>query len=117
LDGVECVQGNCCNMKNIVSKKLMVLSVSVALISAASVVTANAALEVPASDISVAATAAPSPAPEAPASDFVGTTTPSSGYVANVVRSPVVIPEPGTMFAGFGLLTYMLFRSGRRSRA
>jgi|GEM_PF-6673520 len=79
-------------------------------------VTANAAMDVTVSDVPVAAAPAPAPtpAPVVSASDFSGVNvTPSvvGGHPS------VVIPEPGTMFAGFGLLTYLLFRTGRRSRA
>lgn len=89
---------------------------AVALISGASVVTANAAMEVTVSDVPVAAAPAATAAiaPAVPSSDFNGgTAVPTS--VSPAVVQP--IPEPGTMFAGFGLLTYLLFRTGRRSRA
>jgi len=101
-------------MKKIVSKKLIAVSLAVALISGASIVTANAALDISASDVSAAAAPAESACPVAPASDFTGT----GGSAPSVVISPTrVIPEPGTMYAGFAVLAYLVLRTGRRARA
>ncbi len=101
-------------MKKIVSKKLIAVSLAVALISGASVVTANAAMDISAGDITIAATSAASCTPVAPATDFVAT----GSFTPKVVINPSqVIPEPGTMFAGFSVLAYLVLRTGRRSRA
>ena len=69
-------------------------------------------MEVTVSDAPVAAAPAATAAiaPVVPSSDFNG----NNNVAPNMVMP---IPEPGTMFAGFGLLTYLLFRTGRRSRA
>ena len=96
-------------MKNIISKKLVAISLAVALIAGASIVTANAAIDINVSDVPVG----PAP-PVVPASDFTAT----GSFSPKVVMNPtVVIPEPGTMFVGFAVLTYLLFSTGRRSRA
>lgn len=100
-------------MKNIISKKLLGVSLAVALVSGASIVTANAAIDLGVS-IPVAAAPAESAPPVVPASDFTAT----GSFSPKVVMNPtVVIPEPGTMFVGFAVLTYLLFSTGRRSRA
>ena len=102
-------------MKKFVSEKLIVASLAVALISGAATVTANAALDVTVSDAPVAAAPVESTAPvEVPASDF---SAPSAVPSVVIIPNRVTAPEPGTMFAGFGLLTYVLFRTSRRSRA
>ena len=99
-------------MRNIVLKKFVAASIVAAIVCTASTFTAKAAMEVTASDAPAADTAPAAPA--VPASDFNGT----SAAPASVVSNPaVVVPEPGTMFAGLGVLTYLLLKSGRRSRA
>ncbi len=103
-------------MKKLVSQKLFIVSVAVALISGSSPVTATADMEVTVADPPVAAapvaTAAITPA--IPASDFSGNTAIPSSVSPSVVQA---IPEPGTMLAGFGALTYLLLRTSRRTRA
>jgi hypothetical protein len=99
-------------MRNIVVKKFVAASIIAAVVCTASTFTAKAALDLTVSDTAPAETAPVAPA--VPASDFNGT----SAAPAAVVSNPaVVVPEPGTMFAGLGVLTYFLLKSGRRSRA
>ena len=99
-------------MRNIALKKFVASSIVVAAVCAASTFTAKAALELTVSEAAPAETAPVAPA--VPASDFNGT----SAAPAAVVSNPgVAVPEPGTMFAGLGVLTYFLLKSGRRSRA
>jgi hypothetical protein len=99
-------------MRNIAFKKFVVASIVTAVVCAASTFTAKAALELTASETAPAETAPGAPA--VPASDFNST----SAVPAAVVSNPsVAVPEPGTMFAGLGVLTYFLLKSGRRSRA
>ena len=97
-------------MKNIVVKKFVSAWIIAAVICAASSFTAKAALEVTVSDAPVSTVES---TPAVPASDFNGT----SATPAVVKSNPaVVIPEPGTMFAGLGVLTYFLLKPARRSR-
>jgi hypothetical protein len=99
-------------MRNIALKKFVTASLVAAFVCTASTFTAKAAIELTVSDTAPAETAPAAPA--APASDFNGT----SAAPAAVVSNPaVVVPEPGTMFAGLGVLTYFLLKTGRRSRA
>ena len=99
-------------MRNIVLKKFVAASIVAAVVCTASTFSAKAAMELTVSDTAPAETAPV--APVVPASDFNGT----SAAPAAVVSNPaVVVPEPGTMFAGLGVLTYFLLKSGRRSRA
>jgi hypothetical protein len=100
-------------MKTVASTKLIAVSLAVASLCALSTLSANAALDVTASDATVTEPSEPLPAP---ASDFAASTSSASFSASpNVIRTPV--PEPGTMFAGAGALAYFLFKSGRRSRS
>jgi hypothetical protein len=99
-------------MRNTVFKKFVVASIVTAVVCVASTFTAKAALELTVSETAPAETVPAAPA--VPASDFNST----SAAPAAVVSNPsVAVPEPGTMFAGLGVLTYFLLKSGRRSRA
>jgi hypothetical protein len=99
-------------MRNIAFKKFVVVSIVTAVVCAASTFTAKAALDLTVSETAQVESTPVTPA--VPASDFNAT----SAVPAAVVRNPsVAVPEPGTMFAGLGVLTYFLLKSGRRSRA
>jgi hypothetical protein len=98
-------------MRNIVVKKFVAASIVAAVVCTASTFTAKAAMELTVSDTAPVETAPVAPA--VPASDFNGTSTAPAAVVSNPA---VVVPEPGTMFAGLGVLTYFLLKSGRRSR-
>jgi hypothetical protein len=103
-------------MRNIALKKFVVASIVTAVVCVASTFTAKAALEPIVNEAAQVDTAPATPA--APASDFSSTSTSASAAPAVVVSNPaVVVPEPGTMFAGLGVLTYFLLKSGRRTRA
>jgi hypothetical protein len=96
-------------MRNIAFKKFVASSIVVAAVCTASTFTAKAAIEVTESEAAAVETA-----PAVPASDFNAT---SAAPAAVVRTTSVAVPEPGTMFAGLGVLTYFLLKSGRRSRA
>jgi hypothetical protein len=94
-------------MMNIVLKRIILSSIAAVTVCAASTFTAHAAVDVTVSD-------APAAEAAVPASDFSET----SVSPDVVVSSPfVVMPEPGTLLAGLGILTYLLLKPGRRSRS
>lgn len=93
-------------MKNIVVKRIILASIAAAAVYAASTFSAKAALDVTVSD-------APAAEPVVPASDFNETSVSTDAVVS---RPFVVMPEPGTMLAGLGILTYLLLKPGRRSQ-
>lgn len=100
-------------MKKVVLKNFVAASIVACSVFTLSTFSAKAAIEVTESDAPpVEATQA---APAVPASDFNGTSSAPAEVKVNPER--VVVPEPGTIFAGLGVLTYLLLKSGRRSRA
>ena len=102
-------------MRNIALKKFVAASIVIAVVCTASTFTAKAAMEVTESDTAPAEMAPAAPA--VPASDFNGSTASAVSTAVVVNPQQVVIPEPGTMFAGLGVLTYLLLKPARRSRA
>ena len=93
-------------MKNIVLKRIILASIAGVAVCAASTFSAQAAMDVTISD-------APTAEAVVPASDFSGTGVSTDEVVS---RPFVVMPEPGTMLAGLGILTYLLIKPGRQSR-
>jgi hypothetical protein len=94
-------------MKIVAPSKLVIVSMAAVCISVLSALSASAAIDISASD--TVATAA-EPTPVVPPSDFYAVT-----VAPSVIRGNTPVPEPGTMFAGIGVLTYLIFKSGRRS--
>jgi len=102
-------------MKYLISNKIIVVSMVAAVLSAASICSVKAAMDVTVRDTPVVESVPA--APVVPASDFNNYgATPSA-----ISGSPfVLVPEPGNMvagLAGFAVLAYFLFRPGRRTRA
>jgi len=63
-------------------------------------------------ELTVSETPAPAveSAPVIPASDFNAVS-----VAPSVIRGNIPVPEPGTLFAGIGVLAYLVLKTGRRS--
>ena len=93
-------------MKIQTSKKLVAVALGFALCSFAAGYSAKAAVDMTPSDAPTVS--APQAAPTVSSTDLAGE--------VSVKPSMVVVPEPGSMFAGMGVLAYVLFKGSRKSR-